>query len=129
MQLEKSKNINNDNIESTRGYVYQTPECDIYETKGEYKIYFDIPGVEKNDIDLKVEKNVLTLTAESSKKPEDKYECLREELSYAGYKRSFELTDVVDSEKINADYKNGSLTLTLPKKEKHKAKEVKITVN
>jgi HSP20 family protein len=129
MQIEKNNELNNENIESKRGYVYENPDCDIYEAGNEYKIYFDLPGVEKEDINIKVEKGTLSLVAESTKKPEEKYEALREEISYSGYKRTFELGDLVDSNKINADYKNGTLVVTLPKKEEQKTKEIKIKVN
>ena len=62
MQEEKRKDLKkNEKIESTRGYVYETPACDVYENEDSYKIYFDLPGVEKDDISLKVEKDVLSL--------------------------------------------------------------------
>jgi len=129
MQPDKKRENEKQTIESTRGYIYESPDCDIYEADKEYRIYFDIPGVEKEDINLKVEKNVLNLTAEFLKKPGEKYECLRHEMNYTGYKRSFELGDTVDTEKIKADYNNGTLVLTLQKKEEQKTKEIKIQVN
>lgn len=129
MQEEKRKDLKkNEKIESTRGYVYETPACDVYENEDSYKIYFDLPGVEKDDISLKVEKDVLSLVAESTKKADKGYNCIREEMSYSGYKRSFELNNAVDSGKINANYENGTLILTLPKKEEQKTKEIKINV-
>ena len=117
------------NIESTKGNVYRTPECDIYENDNEYIMYFDIPGVEKDDISLKVEKDVLTLTAECTKKAGENYTCLRDEMMYSGFRRSFDLGDSVDSDEIKADYKNGSLKLFLPKKEKQKTKQISINVS
>jgi HSP20 family protein len=129
MQEDKRKDLKkNEKVESTRGYIYETPACDIYENKDNYKIYFDIPGVEKDDISLKVEKDVLTLIAECSKKADKGYECIREEMVYAGYKRTFELNNAVDSNKIDANYTNGTLVLTLPKKEEQRTKEIKINV-
>ena len=129
MQEDKRKDLKkNEKVESTRGYVYETPACDIYENENSYKIYFDLPSVEKDEISLKVEKDVLTLKAECSKKADKGYECIREEMRYAGYKRSFELNNAVDSEKIDANYENGTLILTLPKKEEQKTKEIKINV-
>src|SRR4030042_1723582 len=117
MQDKKNKELKKDEkIESTRGYIYDTPACDLYENENEYKMYFDIPGVEKDEISLNVEKDVLTLKAECSKKPDKGYECIRSEMKYEGYKRSFELNNAVDADKINGDYQNGTLILTLPKK-------------
>lgn len=129
MEIDKRKNDNKTKVESTRGFVYDKPECDIYETDNEYKIYFDVPGVEKSDINLNVEKDVLTLTANCSKEPVKDYDCLREEMRYTGYKRSFELNNTVNTEKINADYENGSLLVTLPKREEQKTKEIQINVH
>ena len=129
MNIEKKNNTNDTNIESTRGYVYEKPACDIYENNENYRIYFDIPGVEKNDIQLKVEKDILTLKAECTKNVDAGYNCLREEMSYTGYKRSFELNNSVDTDKIAADFNNGTLKLTLPKREEQKTREIKINVN
>ena len=129
MQEDKRKDLKkNEKVESTRGYVYETPACDIYENENGYKMYFDLPGVEKVDVSLKVEKDVLTLKAECSKKADKGYECIREEIKYAGFKRSFELNNAVNSDKINANFENGTLVLTLPKKEEQKTKEIKIEV-
>lgn len=128
MDLTKKTDNNTQEIESTRGYIYRTPETDIYEDKDNYKIIFDIPGIEKEDVTIKVEKDVLTLTAESRKKPEEDFECVREEMVFAGYQRAFNLNGIVDSGKIEADYNNGTLTLTLPKKEEEKTKEIQIKI-
>jgi HSP20 family protein len=119
---------NEKELESTKGYYYDKPECDIYESENGYKIYFDIPGVEKDDINLKLEKNILTMTAECSKKPMTDNRLIREEIKFHGYKRAFNLSSSVDPEKINADYENGTLTITLSKKEDKKTKEIKINV-
>ena len=123
--MKKDKN----NIESTKGNIYKTPECDIYENDNEYIMYFDIPGVEKDDISLKVEKDVLNLTADCTKKAGENYTCLRDEMLYSGFKRSFDLGDSVNSDEIKADYKNGTLKLILPKKEKQKTKQISINVS
>jgi HSP20 family protein len=127
MDLDKKQE--NKNTESTRGYIYLTPECDIIENDNEYKILFDIPGVEKENVNLNIEKDILTLKAECMKKPVEGYQCIKNEMTFSGYKRSFELGSYVDSEKINADYKNGILSLILPKKEEEKTKEIKININ
>ena len=118
-----------DKIQSTRGYIYDIPECDIYENDNDYTIYFDIPGVEKEDINVKVEKDILILLAECTKKPVEGYECIRNEMNFTGYKRVFELNGVINTENIKADYNNGTLILTLPKKEEQKTKEIKININ
>lgn len=116
-------------VESARGFYFRTPDTDIFESKDEYKLIFDIPGIEKEDISVKVEKGILTLTAETKNTPCEGYECISEEISYDGYKRSFNLNNSVDTDKIETDYVNGSLTLKLPKKEEHKTKEIKISIS
>jgi len=128
MKIDLKEKLNN-NIESTKGIFYDTPECDINETDNEFIIYFDIPGVEKEGINLKVEKDILTLTAESTKKASEGYNTLREEFEYSGYRRSFNLNKSIDTEKIGADYDNGTLKVTLPKKEEKKTREIKININ
>ncbi len=116
-------------VETTKGNIYRTPDCDIYENDNEYIIYFDIPGVEKNDISLKVEKDVLSLKAECTKKAGDNYTCLRDEMMYSGFKRTFDLGDSVNSDEIRADYQNGTLKLLLPKRETQKTRQISINVN
>jgi HSP20 family protein len=126
MNIDK-KNTDN-KLESTRGYSYGTPLCDIYENDNEYTILFELPGIEKEDIRINVEKEILTVTAESSKKPDEKYNCIREEMGFIGYKRSFNLNKIIDNEKINAELNNGILKLTLPKREEQKTKEISIKI-
>lgn len=115
-------------VESKKGSEYRLPPVDILENDGEYMMFFDVPGVEKDDIQLKIEKGVLTLTAECSKLPGKDFECLRNEMSFTGFRRSFELGDSVNGDSIVADYKNGTLKLTLPKREEQKTKQIKIRI-
>lgn len=116
-------------VESKRGNEYRIPPADILETDNDYQILFDIPGVEKEDINLKVEKGILTLTAECTKRLDEGFECLRSEMTLSGYRRSFELGDGVNSEAISADYRNGTLKLTIPKREEQKTRQIKIAVS
>jgi len=127
--LKTKENNSTQNVESTRGTFYEAPDCDIFETEDAYKILFDLPGIEKEDITVKVEKDVLSLTAESKKQPVESYDCDHEETEFTGYQRAFNMNGIVNTEKIDANYTNGTLTLTLPKKEEQKTKEIKITVN
>jgi HSP20 family protein len=128
MDIDKKKNQKTQ-TQSTKGYIYSTPDCDIYETDNDYKMIYDIPGVEKNDINIRVEKDVLTVTADCTKQPVEGYQDLKKEMKLSGYKRSFDLNNTVNTDKINADYTDGILTLTLPKKEEQKTKEVKINIS
>lgn len=105
------------------------PAVDIYETENELVIKADLPDVNEQDIDVRVENNMLTIRGErkfSSAVKEENY--LRVERTYGFYSRSFSLPNTVDSEKIHAEYKNGVLTVQLPKKAESKPKQVKINV-
>jgi HSP20 family protein len=126
---DRKKSSGDERIESTRGSFYQRPAVDILENANEYSMYFDLPGVEKNDIDIKVEKDVLSLTAECSKVAGVDYQVLRREMAYSGFKRSFELGSSVDTEKIQAEYQDGTLKLTLPKREEQKTRHISISVD
>ncbi len=125
MSLFQSKNQNN--VESTRGYDYVTPECDIYETESEYKMVYDLPGISKEDISIKIEKDILTVTADCKEKIEG-YTLLGREFADNSYSRSFNLNNFINADNIQADFKNGLLVLTLPKREEQKTKEIKINI-
>ncbi len=122
------KEANEAKVESKKGNEYRLPAVDIVEKDSEYQMVFDLPGVEKDDIQLKVEKGVLTLTADCSKLPGAEYECIRNEMAFSGFRRSFELGDSVNGEGIAADYRNGTLKLTLPKREEQKTRQIQIRV-
>src|SRR5687768_6739493 len=103
------------------------PPVDILETDNELVIKADVPEVELKDIDIEIENNTLTL------KGQRKFESNgngyhRIERSYGSFVRYFSLPDTVDTEKVKADYKNGVLTVTLPKKEIAKPRQVKVEV-
>lgn len=94
-------------------------KTDITDEGDHYLLEADLPGFEKNDIHLDVNKDVLTIRAERHSKVEEKDKkdkVIRVERSYGSYSRQFSL-DGVDSDKIKAKYENGVLKLTLPKKE------------
>ncbi len=110
--------------------VYETPKVDVYETDDSYVLKADLPGLKKEDIKIDVNDNTLTFRGE--KKIEEKTEkdnYVRVERSYGSFKRSFTLSDKVDSENIKAGYKDGVLEITLAKKEEAKPKEINIEVN
>ncbi len=107
-----------------------TPKVDIYETDKAYVLNAELPGLTKDQIDIDVNDNTLTLKGE--KKFEEKVEkdnYVRVERSYGNFSRSFVLSDDVDTEGITANYKEGVLEVTLPKKEEAQAKEIKVEIN
>jgi HSP20 family protein len=105
------------------------PAVDIYETEHELVVKADLPEVDPKDLDIRVEGNILTIRGErkfEKKVNEDNY--LRVERAYGSFSRSFSLANTVNSEAINADYQNGVLTLTIPKREEAKPKQIKVNV-
>jgi len=103
------------------------PAVDILEKEGDLILRAELPGVEENDIDLKLEGNVLTLKGErkfQEEKDRDKYH--RIESYYGSFARSFTVPDTADLEKISADFKNGVLTVTVPQRPEVKPREIQI---
>src|ERR1700732_4713077 len=105
------------------------PAVDIYETEHELVVKADLPEVDAKELDVRVENNLLTIRGErkfEKKVNEDNY--LRVERAYGSFSRSFSLSNTVNAEAIKADYQNGVLTLTIPKREEAKPKQIKVNV-
>ena len=103
------------------------PPVDIYETENELVVKADLPDVEAKDIDVRVENQTLTIAGErkfASASNEKGYH--RIERSYGNFVRSFAVPSAFDTDKINAAYNNGVLTVTLTKKETAKPRQIKI---
>ena len=106
------------------------PAVDIYETEQELVVKADLPEVEENDIDLRVENSTLTLRGErrfQNEVSQDHY--LRVERAYGSFTRSFSLPNTVNTEGIRAEYRNGVLTVHMAKREESKPKQIKISVS
>lgn len=104
-----------------------SPAVDIYETENEIIVQAELPGVDRNDISLNLENNVLTLKGERRFEKETKQDNYhRIERAYGTFSRAFSIPTLVDEDKINAEYKDGILKIALPKKEQIKAKQIKI---
>lgn len=105
------------------------PPVDIQETDHALVVKADVPDMEMKDIDVRLENGTLTLRGHrqfDAKKTEGGWH--RVERSYGTFERAFTLPDTVDPEGVKADYKNGVLTVVLPKKELAKPRQVKIEV-
>ena len=111
--------------------THRSPQIkiDLSEANGNYKIKADIPGVSKDDIDVKVDDNKVTISAEVKKESEEKKDgrVLRSERQYGFASRSFWLDSPVDDTKVQAKYQNGVLELTLPKKQVSSKKRIAIS--
>jgi len=105
------------------------PSLDVSETKDNIVVKAEVPGMDGKDIDISLSGGVLTLKGEKKQEKEEKDENYYfAERSYGAFFRSVQLPHEVQTDKVQASYKNGVLTITLPKSEEAKAKEVKIKV-
>lgn len=103
------------------------PACDIEETGDRYLVTFDMPGVSKNDINIDLKGNQLTVTAERKRENKsDEGGVQRYERSYGQYQRSFELPDSVKVDNVEARYEDGVLHISIPKAEEVKGRKIEI---
>ena len=106
-----------------------SPAVDIFDKGAEVVIHAELPGIKKEDIDVHVENNVLTIRGKKERNEETKEEgYYRTERSYGSFSRSFNLSSSVDVTKIGAEYKDGVLTLSLPKAEEAKPRQIDVNV-
>ncbi len=94
------------------------PSANIKETNDNFLIELAAPGSQKEDINIDLDNDVLTISSEQKEeKTEEKDNYTRREFNYSSFSRSFYLPEIADSEKISAEYKDGILNITIPKKE------------
>lgn len=112
---------------STRTWA---PPVDIYENGDNLVLKAELPGVNPDDVEIRVEDNTLYLKGERKFDKEVKEQNYhRVERSYGTFTRTFSLPNSIDSDKVSANYHDGVLTLSLPKREEAKPKTIKINVN
>ena len=106
-----------------------TPRVDIVETENHLKLDFELPGLNKDDIKIVVKDGLLTVKGEkkfADEETKDRY--IRTEIRSGSFERSFKLPKTVDSEQVEANYKNGILEVKLQKKEEAKPKEIEVKI-
>ncbi len=107
-----------------------SPSVDIYEKGDDVMLQAELPGVKKEDIDIRVENNVLTVRGKRERSEEVKENgYVRTERYYGNFSRSFSLPSTVDSAKISAGYKEGVLSLVLPMAEEAKPKQIEVNIS
>lgn len=105
------------------------PPVDIFEEKDGLVLKAELPGMKKEDIEVRVENNVLTLQGERKRESETKEDGYhRSERAYGTFSRSFSLPTSVNTSKIGAEYKDGILSVSLPKAEEAKPKQIDVKV-
>jgi HSP20 family protein len=103
------------------------PNADVYEDEKNVYVEVDIAGLDKKDIKIELDNNVLSIKGERTERQrteKETYYC--EERSSGKFERRFNLGNKIQGEQINADYKNGVLKITVPKKEESKATQIEI---
>lgn len=111
--------------EATRGGLYYTPRVDIYESAEEVVLQCDMPGVRPPDVDVRFEKGELSLCGKVQPRPAPA-EYLEQEYGVGDFYRSFTIGAEIDAEKIAAEYRDGVLTVHLPKPERMKPKRIAV---
>ncbi len=102
------------------------PPVDAWETENDFHLVFDVPGVKKEDIEIEVEGDQLTI--KGSRKLEDSVEYIRRERVFGDFYRAFTLESPIERDKIKAIFKMGVLEVVLPKKEEIKPKQIQIQI-
>ncbi len=106
---------------------HRAPSVDVREEEGRYLLEAELPGLTEKDIDVKVEDNLLTITsAREMEQEEKKNGYLMKERRSASFRRSFVLPKDAEKEKIEASFKNGLLTLEIPKTEQAKPRKIDV---
>ena len=109
--------------------VFVFPPVNITENANNYHLEVAAPGMDKADFNVKLDGNILTISAEKKQETKDETsKSIRKEFSYKSFKRSFTLDEKIDAASINAKYENGVLKVELPKKEETKAVAKEITI-
>lgn len=106
-----------------------SPKVNIVENEKGYTISAELPGVSKDDIDIDLKDNTLSIKGEKKVESKDEKEnYIRVESSYGKFERSFNVSDDIDRNSVNASFKDGVLTLVLNKKEESRPKQIKVEV-
>jgi HSP20 family protein len=106
------------------------PAVEITETKDAFQLEVDLPGLTKDDVKISIDKNVLTIQGErKAKAADEKNTYHHNERVFGTFRRSFNLSRLVKSEGIQAGYENGVLSLTLPKIEEAKPREIEVKIS
>lgn len=108
--------------------VSRVPAVNIAETEEDFQIELAIPGLKKEDFKIGVDKNILNISAEKKNEQTEGKKYSKREYNYTSFTRSFTLPDTIDHSKINAEYNDGVLKLTVAKKEEAKIQSREISV-
>jgi len=126
LQVTEQEMIEKEDLERTRERQCFVPKTDIYETEDGIVILTDIPGVDKDSLDITLDKNVLSINAYNSSSENKEYTIAYSEYVPGDYHRKFRLTGEIDFNRIEAVVMDGVLELRLPKADEAKTKKIPI---
>lgn len=124
--IQKQEAQELEGVERTRTRRVYIPRVDIFETGEAVVLLADMPGVSEEDVDVTLEKNVLTITGYVQASEREGYSLAYSEYSEGDYERTFVLSDEVDRSRIEATMKDGVLKLLLPKSEALKTRKIEV---
>lgn len=104
-----------ENQTSTKSY-FRTPGADIVESSNTFTIHLNLPGVKKEDLEITVVEHLLTVTGKIKRELKEGEQYLINEIRHSGYQRKFKLAESIETEKIDAEFSDGVLSITLTKK-------------
>ena len=125
LQVQKKRELEKKEETTVPARVF-LPNADIYETANELKVVLEMPGVEKNNVEINLEDGVLHVEGRLDLSKYEGLQPLYTEYNVGHYARSFQLSSKIDQGKIAAEMKNGVLSLTLPKAEEAKPRTIQV---
>lgn len=121
--------FNTMNLEPEQAGVAWTPPVDLHEAEDAYRLEVDLPGLTKDDIQLSITDDVVTLKGSRKQETEKRAEGYhRIERMYGSFQRSFRIPGGIDATKVEASFENGVLQVTLPKPEERKPRQIEVKV-
>ena len=112
--------------EQTRPGIVFRPDVDIVERAGEFLVTADLPGVDEQHVDVRLENGILAIRADLAVEPDPEWRALYDEYRVGSYYREFALSDRINVNEIQASMKDGVLELHLPKVEEHRPRSIEV---
>jgi HSP20 family protein len=125
LQVQKKREVEKKEETTIPARVF-LPNADIYETPNDLKVVLEMPGIEKNNVEINIEDDVLHVDGRLDLSKYSGLQPLYTEYNVGHYARSFQLSSKIDQSKIGAEMKDGVLSLTLPKAEEAKPRTIQV---
>ena len=126
LQVQKKREVEKKEETTIPARVF-LPNADIYETPNELKVVLEMPGIEKDNVEINIEDDVVHVAGRLDLSKYAGLQPLYTEYNVGHYARSFQLSSKIDQSKIAAEMKNGVLSLSLPKVEEAKPRTIRVT--